>query len=170
LKRIQRPSPGLVIAVIALFAALSGAAFALPGKNSVDSGDVKKNTLKGKDIKESTLGRVPSASTANGLAAGVPQVSAWAKVSAGGSATASSGVLSVSNPSEGFYCFDLAQPAATGTATGGGTSNFFRTIASLDVPANPGSSACTGSQLDANVITETDGAFNNQEFSVVFVK
>jgi hypothetical protein len=45
----------LAVAVIALFVAIGGVAGALPGKNTVNSGDVKKNTLKGVDIKESTL-------------------------------------------------------------------------------------------------------------------
>jgi hypothetical protein len=45
----------LVVAVIALFVAIGGVAGALPGKNTVNSGDVKKNSLKGVDIKESTL-------------------------------------------------------------------------------------------------------------------
>jgi hypothetical protein len=45
----------LVVAVVALFVAIGGVAGALPGKNTVNSGDVKRNSLKGVDIKESTL-------------------------------------------------------------------------------------------------------------------
>jgi hypothetical protein len=93
LKRL--PSPGLTVAVVALIAALSGTAVALPGKNTVDSGDIKKGAVKtkkiaknavtrpkvrngainsakvandsltGADINEGTLGRVPSADQAN---------------------------------------------------------------------------------------------------------
>jgi hypothetical protein len=66
LKRIRLPSPGLAIACLALFASIAGVAGALPGKNTVDSGDVKKNSLKGKDIKESTL-KLPPATVASGL-------------------------------------------------------------------------------------------------------
>jgi hypothetical protein len=91
----RRPSPAMAVAFIALLAALSGTAVALPGKNSVDSGDIKNGQVKGKDIaknavtgkkvknssltgadikndsltgsdiNESTLGQVPSANTAN---------------------------------------------------------------------------------------------------------
>ena len=91
----RRPSPAMAVAFIALLAALSGTAVALPGKNTVDSGDiingqvktkdirngavtrkkVKNNavnsakvandSLTGTDINESTLGQVPSANTAN---------------------------------------------------------------------------------------------------------
>jgi hypothetical protein len=73
--RIRKPSPALVVNLIALLVALSGVAVALPGKNTVDSGDVKKNSLKssdyknnkmkGADILESSLGQVPSAAAAD---------------------------------------------------------------------------------------------------------
>jgi hypothetical protein len=75
----------MVVAFVALLAALSGTAVALPGKNTVDSGDIKNNNVRGKDIRtstvrgsdvkgdtltggdinESTLGQVPSAASAN---------------------------------------------------------------------------------------------------------
>ena len=91
----NRPSPAMAVAFVALLAALSGTAIALPGTNSVDSGDIKNGAVKTKDIKnndvrsgdvrngtltggdvrndsltggdinESTLGQVPSANTAN---------------------------------------------------------------------------------------------------------
>ena len=81
----SRPSPAMAVAFVALLAALSGTAIALPGKNTVDSGDIKNGQVKGKDIRgnavtgakvkadsltgsdinESTLGQVPSANSAN---------------------------------------------------------------------------------------------------------
>jgi hypothetical protein len=91
----RRPSPPMAIAFIALLAALSGTAIALPGTNTVDSGDIingtirgkdihrnavtgkkvkngsltgadiKDNSLTGSDVNESTLGQVPSANAAN---------------------------------------------------------------------------------------------------------
>jgi hypothetical protein len=77
-------SPGVVLGVIAILIALSGTSIALPGRNSVDSGDIKKNavrtpdvknqnlrgadvapnTLTGADINEGSLGTVPSAGSA----------------------------------------------------------------------------------------------------------
>jgi hypothetical protein len=84
----------MAVAFVALLAALSGTAIALPGTNTVDSGDiingavrskdVKNNNLRGKDVRngslgtldvkddsltgvdinESTLGTVPTATTA----------------------------------------------------------------------------------------------------------
>lgn len=91
----KRPSPGLAVAFIALLAALSSSAVALPGKSIVDSGDIKKGAVKrsdisrkavnggkvangsltgadvrddsltGADLDEGTLGQVPSANSAN---------------------------------------------------------------------------------------------------------
>lgn len=80
----RHPSPALIVAMIALVAALSGSAIALPGRGSVGKNDlgrgvvteraiardavtgkaVDKNGLTGSDVNESTFGRVPSASAA----------------------------------------------------------------------------------------------------------
>ena len=77
-KSVRRPSPALIVAIVALVAALAGTAVALPGRNTVSSNDIKRNavrssdvkndSLKGKDINESTLGTVPRAVTAENLA------------------------------------------------------------------------------------------------------
>jgi hypothetical protein len=49
-RRTPLPSPATIIAVIALVLAMSGAALALPGKNSVKSNDIASGGVKGKDI------------------------------------------------------------------------------------------------------------------------
>ena len=64
----QTSPAALVIALIALFVAIGGVAGALPGKNTVDSADIKKNAVNsgdikndkvtGKDVNEKTL-RIP---------------------------------------------------------------------------------------------------------------
>ncbi len=46
-----RPSPALVVSFVALFTAMSGAAMALPGQDTVNSGDVVNETLKSVDLK-----------------------------------------------------------------------------------------------------------------------
>jgi hypothetical protein len=81
----RRPSPSLVVAFVALLAAVGGTAAALPGKNTIDSGDIRKgavkrseiarnavngrkvakNSITGRHIKEGTLGKVRRAETAN---------------------------------------------------------------------------------------------------------
>lgn len=80
-KRIQRPSPALVVACMALFVSLGGVGYAaatFDGKNiinktvagkklknkTVGGGKVKDNTLTGTQINEGTLGTVPNASHA----------------------------------------------------------------------------------------------------------
>src|SRR4051812_39936609 len=82
--KISRPSPAMVIAVIALIAALSGTAYAALGKNSVGSRQLKaqavttgkiannavnsakvaKGSLTGADINVGALGTVPNAASA----------------------------------------------------------------------------------------------------------
>jgi hypothetical protein len=49
-RRRGRPSAAMVVAVIALVAALSGAAVALPGRNSVKSNDIAPKGVKRNDI------------------------------------------------------------------------------------------------------------------------
>lgn len=50
--RRLRISPALIVSMLALFAALSGAAVALPGQSTVNSGDIKDNTIKSQDLKD----------------------------------------------------------------------------------------------------------------------
>lgn len=50
------PSPALILAFVALVAALgTGSAFALKGKNTVDTGDIKKNAVRSSDVKNNAL-------------------------------------------------------------------------------------------------------------------
>jgi hypothetical protein len=46
----RKPSPAMAVAFVALLAALSGTAVALPGKNTVDSGDLKTGAVKNADL------------------------------------------------------------------------------------------------------------------------
>lgn len=76
--RMRRPlpSPASALALVALFAALAGTSLALPGRNTVDSGDIAngevgakdiaKNAVKGKHVKESSLAPVPDADAVGG--------------------------------------------------------------------------------------------------------
>jgi hypothetical protein len=50
-----RPSPALVVALAALVAAMSGAAIALPGKNSVKKNDIANGAVTGKKIAEGAV-------------------------------------------------------------------------------------------------------------------
>lgn len=55
LSRATNGRAGVIIGIVALVAALGGSAIALPGKNSVDSGDIKNGQVKTKDMKIATL-------------------------------------------------------------------------------------------------------------------
>ena len=50
-----RPSPAMVVALIALFVALGGSAAALSGTNTVDSGDIIDNQVKSADVRNDNL-------------------------------------------------------------------------------------------------------------------
>ena len=77
-KTVRRPSPALIVAIVALVAALAGSAIALPGKNTVKKNDIAKNAVvskaikndkvTGADVNEASLGTVPSAASAAALA------------------------------------------------------------------------------------------------------
>jgi hypothetical protein len=85
----RRPSPAMIVALIALVCALTGTAWAALGKNSVGTkqlksnavttakikkeavtaGKIKKGTITGTQINLAKLGTVPAAETANAVAA-----------------------------------------------------------------------------------------------------
>jgi hypothetical protein len=74
-----RPSPAMVVALVALFVALGGSGYAavqLNGKNiknrSIAGKKLKNNTLTGRQIRESRLGTVPRARDATLLAGRAP--------------------------------------------------------------------------------------------------
>jgi len=53
--RIKRPSPSMIVAIVALVAALAGTAAALPGKGSVTNDDLKKGAVTKKAIKKGAV-------------------------------------------------------------------------------------------------------------------
>jgi hypothetical protein len=130
MKRLSRfrPSPALVIACIALFAAMGGSAYAavvITGKNvknySLTGKDIKKDGIGGVTVKESRLSTVPSA-------AGLSQT---AVVGSLGQLVRGKGVVSSVRTSTGRYqvtfnrniqaCVAVASigdPSAAGPPTG----------------------------------------------------
>jgi hypothetical protein len=106
------PSPAMVVALVALFMALGGSAYALvitgasikngsiTGKDiksrSIAGTDIAKNRVGGNAVKESSLGTVPSASLADGL-------TRFAVVTGDGVSARSRGVGSVTRTSAGRY-------------------------------------------------------------------
>lgn len=97
------------IAIVALMIALGGGAYALEGRNSVDSGDIKKETIRSGDLLNGDVRRVDIADAAEGARA-------YGTVSASGELGASKGVTSVSHPLKGGYCITPAAGIDPGTA------------------------------------------------------
>ncbi len=60
----RRPQPALVVALVALIAATGGSAVALPGRNSIDRDDVKRNAIRSKAIKNGQVAGVDIARNA----------------------------------------------------------------------------------------------------------
>ena len=145
MNRLRTPSPSLVIACLALFVALSGAAYAASTIGSTDiidgsirNRDFKDGTLRGNEakrngfgggaIKESSLdasqldandiGKVKNAGTADGLAR-------QAVVAANGTLARNSGTTSVTRSGEGQYqvVFNADVKSCTYFATLGDTSD-----------------------------------------------
>jgi hypothetical protein len=107
------PSPSMIVALVALFVALGGSAYAaivITGRNirnsTVEGGDIrngalasrdmKRNSLGGVAILESRLGTVPSAGQADGA-------TRFAVVSGAGVLSRGRNVSSVARTSEGRY-------------------------------------------------------------------
>jgi len=117
--RFSRPSPALAIACIALFVALGGVSYGV-ATGSIDSREIKNGSIRNPDfkngtlrgneakrdgfgggaIKESTLGKVPSATTADsanalGGTASAALKTRWALVDENGAITEQSGGFTV---------------------------------------------------------------------------
>ena len=79
------------IAIVALMIALGGGAYALQGKNTVKSGDIKNGEVRRADISDAAEG-----------------ARAYGDVSADGTLSNSKGITSVSHPVNGGYCITPA--------------------------------------------------------------
>jgi hypothetical protein len=73
----SRPSPAMVVALVALFVALGGSGYAavqLNGKNiknaTIAGKKLKRNTVTGRQVRESTLATVPNATRLDGQTGG----------------------------------------------------------------------------------------------------
>ncbi len=156
MKRMRTPSPALVIACVALFVALSGAAYAAAtiGSSDIIDGsirnrDFKDGTLRGNEakrngfgggaIKESTLDKVDNAAVADGL-------SRHAVVSAAGALARNRGATSATRTGEGQYqvVFDADVAGCT----------YFATLGDVAAGAPPAGEVAVGSTAgNANGVT-----------------
>ena len=142
----RRPSPAMVVAVIALIVALAGTAYAAQTinggaikKQTIGGGKLKKKTLTGFQINTSKLGTVPFAKVATHTFSAVvhnpasPGNAALARASGPGiAASEGGGAVTVSFPFNVSGCADVAGRNNAGTSTP--QSGYAQTNSS---PSNP---------------------------------
>jgi hypothetical protein len=146
----------LLVALIALVAALGGAAYALPGKKSVDKNDLAKNVVKTKNIKN---GAVTGAKLAPGLLGGDTLPKAYLHFNEDGTYIPgqSRGIVSINQPVPNVACLDLNAPAKTGGATRGLAAGATPiTPPQIGIPPEPSTLGCPDSHSDAVVQLAAD--------------
>jgi hypothetical protein len=153
--RIRRltPSPSMAVALVALFVALGGSAYAA---GFITSGDIKNNTIRSRDvrnggligkdlrtnrvggrvIKESTLGTVPSAIVAEGS-------THFSVVNSGGQQVRGRGTTSVARTGTGRYQVIFNRDVRS--------CAYLATIGGPTAAAPPASGEITVSSLASNV-------------------
>jgi hypothetical protein len=158
----RRPTPALVISIIALCLALGGSAMAITvklGKNDVKSKNIKKNAVTKKKIKD---GAVTDEKTKHGV---LPR--GFASVLETGTLQASGGVVvGVSRPSQGVYCFDLTEAVNAGVATLESSGSGIHHDIAASTIANP---PCVAPFTDFRVDTHPPtGVHANDPFYLAF--
>ena len=155
-----KPSPALLVAVIALVGALGGSAIALPGRNAVKSGDVKNGAIKSADLRDAGAVRPQDLH---------PRTRLWAQVSSDAQLLGASEpgmTVTRTNHPEGGYSVDLGRgdvgPCAslaqiTGFAPGGG------------IPTGHAATELSGSPTTAVKVetTNPDGQLGDRGFTLV---
>jgi hypothetical protein len=159
----RRPSPALVIALIALFAALGGSAYAL-SRNSVKAKNIKNGAVTTKKIKNKAVtssklapGAVTPAtiSQSNGV---LPLGFAADDVNL----TFKEGnVVGANNPGQGVYCFNLSSKVNGGTATIDSNDSTLNALISASTNA---AAPCAAPFTDFRVDTFQGSAHSNQAF------
>jgi hypothetical protein len=176
--RIRRliPSPAMAVALLALFMAMGGSAYALVvtsgsiKNTTIRSADVRNGGLLGKDfrldgvggraIKESTLATVPAALVAEGL-------THFAVVNAGGQQVRARGTTSAARTAEGRYQVIFNRDVRS--------CAYFATIGGPTAAAPPDNGQITVSGLGTNVngvdirTTGANGNDANKPFHLLVV-
>jgi hypothetical protein len=158
----RRPSPALVVAIIALVVATSGTAVAasqlvsgdhLIRKDSLSGNRLRDHTLTGLQIKLSELGTVPTAKNADEL--GGRPASAYLGGGGGGGAgtIGTNGVVKTSGSANGttVTLFTSGPFKVTMTCTDDGTN----TSSEIDASSSEDQSDLNGEFADANTPTDT---------------
>ncbi len=177
----RRPSPAMIMALIALFVAFGGTVYAgtkISGKtirkNSEPGNRIKKDTVTGKQVKESTLGQVPSAAAANSATTATTATTArsltlFAHVNANGTVDGANSLgissANVNNATTGTYCFRGLPFAPKGFAAVGEDTPASATNVTFELQPNNVLFCPAGTQLDVEVSTDA-GAYTNKAFYI----
>jgi hypothetical protein len=162
-RRISRPSPALIVAIVALVAALSGAAIAQPVANTAVSKKKVKKIAK-KQIKKLAPGlSVDNADNLGGDPAGDYTQARYAKVNANGTVGETKGIsqANVTKDGAGFYCIDGLDPAPNAVSA----TLFVDALAGARLYAGlkVGGGVCAGKQIivqtQNNALVNTDNPF-----------
>ena len=153
------PSPAMAVALVALFAALAGGAYAINvGKGAIKTRNIAKGAVKTNKIGNNA---VTTAKLANSAVTAPKARVGFAKVTAAGALVASEKVNDV-DVGGGIFCFDLAFTPKVAVANLDAASAT-EPSASTEVPGN---ASCNSSHRDASVAT--DGGVTPHGFFVVF--
>jgi len=181
--RMRRPSPSLVVAVIALVVALGGTAIAqslitgrdirngsITGKDirngTITGRKVKRDSLTGRQVRESSLGQVPSAANAQRLggrdADQFEPAGRWALIqgtAAGATVLAQSGGFAVQRLATGTYNVDTGASASgralTATINPIGGLGLVIAAPCGGSANNPGGVNCAGVNDTTHVLAQT---------------
>lgn len=157
----HRPSPSMIVALVALSVALGGTAFAaatINGKNikngTVTGKKLKNNTVTGKQVKESSLGRVPSATKADTSTSATKATTAD-KATSATNATTAANADKLGGLAPGAFVQGQGDAISNSVSFGSSTSN--QTI--LNIPGIGILQAdCAANGLDATLeFTNTSG-------------
>lgn len=166
---IPRPSPAMIVAILALFVALGGTVYAastingksvkknsLPGnrikQKTVTGNRLKNDTITGTQVNEATLGKVPAASTADVATTALSaNPAAYAHILPSGSVDGGDSFnitsANVTHPGEGVYCL---------TGLGFKPHVALAEVDSLDGPGVTETSALTSNFIDCPPTTSAE--------------
>jgi hypothetical protein len=173
--RIRRlhPTPGVLIGVIALVFALSGAAIAA---TKIQTNDIAKKAVTGPKIAKDAIksGKIQNASVkATDLAAGVVPQFAYGRVNkAGANVTAQAGavgITGVASGGPGVICYDLSFVPVSGSATT--AQKALAQLGSTTELLIGASAGCVAPFTDAATVTKnpSNGNANDEDVYVQFV-
>ena len=159
--RLGRPSPAMVIAIVALIAALGGTAIAGGVLNKKKVNKIITNRAAGLTVNNANnLAGTPAASYVKATSFAYGEISDTGAVKP---SPPNRNIESASNPQVGVYCLQLAFSPTWGQGSGTGASST-GTTAQVDIPAT---NCPAGTEATVYVLDEA-GSFLDDDFQVVF--